>query len=103
MKDLNQEEWREKTSEDKDAIIIDVRTPEEVEDGFIPGAINVDIYDAPGFMNKINSLDKEKNYYIYCKSGGRSSQACAIMEQIGFDNTYNLSGGFSQWNGEKEV
>lgn len=97
MKDISQEDWKKLTAEDENAVIIDVRTPEEVEQGALPNSVNIDIYDAPNFMDKINQLDKTKNYYIYCKSGGRSAQACAIMEQAGFQNTFNLLGGFSNW------
>ena len=46
-------------------------------------------------------LDKSKNYYVYCRSGGRSAQACAVMTQMcGFENAYNLLGGFMNWEGE---
>jgi rhodanese-related sulfurtransferase len=44
-------------------------------------------------------MDKSKNYYVYCRAGSRSSQACQIMDQMGFENTYNLAGGFSNWDG----
>lgn len=101
MKDLDQKEWQKLTSEDNNSVILDVRTQEEVEQGYIPNAKNIDIYDASHFMEEINKLDKEKNYYIYCKSGGRSAQACAVLDQMGFKNTFNLLGGFSEWKGER--
>ncbi|MGB2761319.1 MAG: rhodanese-like domain-containing protein, partial [Maribacter stanieri] len=41
-----------------------------------------------------------KNYYVYCRSGNRSGQACAIMKNLGFDTAYNLQGGFMNWEGE---
>jgi len=44
-------------------------------------------------------LDKTKKYYVYCRSGGRSGQACNIMQQMGFGNTYNLIGGIMEWEG----
>ncbi|MCY2688025.1 rhodanese-like domain-containing protein [Salinimicrobium sp. TH3] len=101
MKEINQEEWREKIAEDDDAVILDVRTEQEVEEGYIPGARVIDIYKGQEFIDEIDKLDKSKNYYIYCRSGNRSGQACAIMDQKGFKNTYNLLGGFSQWEGER--
>jgi rhodanese-related sulfurtransferase len=101
MKELNQEEWREKAAQDEDAVILDVRTDQEVEEGYIPGAKIIDIHKAQEFLNELDKLDKEKNYYVYCRSGNRSGQACAIMDQRGFKNTYNLIGGFSQWEGER--
>ena len=51
-------------------------------------------------MSKVQSFNKENNYYIYCKSGGRSSQACQIMSQLGFNNVFNLVGGITNWKGE---
>ena len=50
-------------------------------------------------LKKLNLFSKNNEYYIYCKSGGRSSAACKIMSQMGFNNVYNLMGGISEWNG----
>ena len=100
MSDLSQEEWAEQLENDDNAFILDVRTPEEVEEGYIPGATNIDIYLGQEFVDKIEKLDKSKNFYVYCRSGNRSGQACAIMNSIGFENAYNLEGGFMEWEGE---
>ncbi|HLV38605.1 rhodanese-like domain-containing protein [Xanthomarina sp.] len=100
MADLAQDKWKEQLSKDHNAQILDVRTDEEVEDGIIPEALCIDIYLGQDFIDQIENLDKSKNYYIYCRSGGRSAQACAIMNQLGFENTYNLLGGFDDWEGE---
>ena len=101
MKELDQEAWREQLAKDDNAVILDVRTEEEVEEGYIPNARNIDIYKGQEFIDEIEKLAKDKNYYIYCRSGARSAQACTIMDQKGFKNTYNLVGGFSEWQGEK--
>ena len=101
MKDLDQKEWREQVQKDDNAVILDVRTQEEVEEGYIPNSKHIDIYKGQEFIDEVDKLDKSKNYYIYCRSGGRSAQACAILDQKGFNNTYNLTGGFSKWEGEK--
>ncbi|HKL90685.1 rhodanese-like domain-containing protein [Flagellimonas sp.] len=100
MSDLSQEEWAEQLENDDNAFILDVRTPEEVEEGYIPGATNIDIYLGQEFVDEIEKLDKSKNFYVYCRSGNRSGQACAIMNSIGFENAYNLEGGFMEWEGE---
>lgn len=100
MKELNQEEWKEQLSKDDNAVILDVRTEEEVEEGYIPKARNIDIYKGQEFIDEIEELEKDKNYYVYCRSGKRSAQACTLMDQKGFKNTYNLVGGFSEWKGE---
>jgi len=100
--DLTQEEWQEQLNEDANAIILDVRTQEEVEEGIIPGASNIDIYLGKGFLDEIEKLDKSKNYYVYCRSGKRSGQACSIMNDAGIANAYNLEGGFMNWTGDIE-
>lgn len=101
MKELSQEEWREQVEKDDNAVILDVRTKEEVDEGYIPEAKNLDIYKGREFVDEIGKLDKSKNYYVYCRSGARSAQACTLMDQMGFNKTFNLIGGFSQWQGPK--
>lgn len=98
--DLSQNDWTAQLESDTNAVILDVRTEDEWNDGIIPGAIMNDIYKGQAFIYKLDELDKEKNYYVYCKAGGRSAQACNIMNQMGFKNTYNLMGGFMNWNGD---
>ncbi len=100
MADLTQDAWAEKMAADENAVILDVRTPEEVEEGFIPGAIHLDIYRGQEFLDELEKLDKEKHYYVYCRSGNRSGQACALMHNAGFSTCYNLLGGFMEWEGE---
>ena len=99
---LSQEEWAEQLQQDENAFILDVRTEEEVEEGYIPGATVIDFYLGAEFVEELEKLDKSKNYYVYCRSGKRSGQACAIMNSMGFKNTYNLEGGFMNWDGEVE-
>ena len=85
--DLSQSEWKSKLENDPNAFILDVRTEEEWNEGIIPNAILNDIYKGQGFLYRLDELDKTKNYYVYCKSGGRSAQACAIMKQMGVEKT----------------
>jgi rhodanese-related sulfurtransferase len=100
MSDLTQTEWQSQLQEDTNAVILDVRTYTEVQQGHIPNAKHIDIYQGQEFIDKVMKLDKTKSYYVYCKSGGRSGQACAFMSQAGFEKAYNLVGGFMQWQGE---
>jgi len=99
---LSQQEWEDQLEKDENAIILDVRTQEEIEEGYIPKATNIDFYLGADFLKEIEKLDKSKNYYVYCRSGNRSGQACAIMNSVGFENAYNLEGGFMNWEGEIE-
>lgn len=100
MADLSQQDWTKKLEEDTNAIVLDVRTEDEVEMGIIPNAIHIDIYKGQGFIDEVEKLDKTKNYYVYCRSGNRSGQACAVMNQLDIENAYNLLGGFNEWQGE---
>ena len=77
-------------------IILDVRTPEEVSEGFINNASTINLYD-DDFNAKINLIQKDKQIYVYCKSGGRSSEAAELLKKNGFSKIYNLNGGISEW------
>ncbi len=77
-------------------VILDVRTAEEVNQGFIPGSIHLDYY-SDSFDLELAKLDKEKTYYVFCHSGGRSSAASKSMVEMGFELVYNLEGGIANW------
>ncbi|MGR7813525.1 rhodanese-like domain-containing protein [Lacinutrix undariae] len=100
MADLTQEAWQSQLATDTNAVVLDVRTPAEVAEGIIPNAITIDIYKGDAFIEDIEALDKTKNYFVYCRSGARSGQACSIMNQLGIENAYNLVGGILNWKGE---
>jgi len=76
--------------------IIDVRTPAEYADGHLENAVNID-YSADDFEDRIDELDKDKTYVIYCRSGVRSAGARDVMEEIGFDEVYNVLEGITGW------
>jgi len=80
----------------ENAIVIDVRTASEIAAGKITGAVELDFF-APDFGQKVLALDKDKSYFIYCRSGNRSGQACAMMSQSGFKHLCNMSGGMMAW------
>lgn len=85
---------------EKDVVLVDVRTPEEVAEGYISGASHfINFYD-DDFQTKIKSLDSTKTYVIYCRSGGRSGKAAQFMIDNGFTKVFNLSGGISSYSGE---
>lgn len=103
MSDLSQNEWASQLKTDSKSIILDVRTDQEVEEGMIPDAIHLDIHQGQAFISELEKLDKTHNYYVYCRSGARSGQACSIMKQLGFTTAYNLLGGFNEWDGETQI
>ncbi len=83
----------------EEVTLIDVRTPEEVAEGKIAQATNINIFN-PDFADKIEAYDRSKTYVMICRSGARSGQACMHMLGMGFENLYNLEGGMMSWRGE---
>ncbi len=81
---------------DKVGILLDLRTTEEMNKGYIKGAVQLD-FSAPDAEQQINKLDKDKTYYLYCASGIRSYDAAVYMEKQGFKRIYNFEKGFSEW------
>ena len=80
----------------EDTVIIDVRTPAEFASGHLDGAVNIDVQSAD-FAAQIMELDPNGEYFVYCRSGNRSGQAIAQMNQMGF-NGENLTNGGSVQN-----
>ena len=76
--------------------IIDVRTDDEVAEGMIDGARQMDIY-GDDFEANLKTLDKNAPVLVYCRSGGRSQDAQDKMEEMGFKEVYNLEDGYSGW------
>ena len=86
----------------KNAVLLDVRTAEEYKSGHIPGARQIDVQKTDDFKRQIESLDKNKIYLLYCRSGKRSNAAKMLMNTMGFTKLYDLEGGFAKWTGSKE-
>lgn len=93
---LTSSQFDQKMNELSNEQLIDVRTPEEFEAGYIAGAINVNIYDQD-FLQQINNFDKSKPVMVYCKAGGRSADAAEQLKSAGFTEIYDLSGGIMSW------
>ena len=98
--DLEQDKWKTGFENDTNAVMLDVRTSEEFESKRIPRSINIDFYNPEIFMQEVGKLDKDKSYYIYCRTGVRSANSCHLMKDLGFTKTYNLIGGIVDWNGK---
>jgi rhodanese-related sulfurtransferase len=96
--DLAPKEFLATYNEQKEnAVLLDVRTAAEIADASIDGHIAIDIQQ-PGFTEKVANLDKTKTYFVYCRSGNRSGQACRYMATQGFGKLYNLKGGMLEWS-----
>jgi thioredoxin 1 len=93
---LEQEAFAAKLKQTPEAILIDVRTPQEYDQGFIEQALNID-YKNSGFHTRIGAMDKTRPYFVYCLSGGRSNAAADYMRSHGFSQVYELKGGLLKW------
>jgi phage shock protein E len=79
-----------------DGVLIDLRTPAEIEKGFIKGSKMIDFTDK-NYEQEFAKLDKNKTTYIYCAGGGRSGSAAEYMQEHGFKKVVNLQKGFNDW------
>lgn len=73
--------------------VVDVRELDEYVDGHVPGAKHIPLSMVPV---RNNEIDKATKHYVICEAGGRSAQACAFLEQQGFD-VVNIAGGTGSW------
>ena len=91
-------EFKKLIEEDKNAQIVDVRTPEEFSEGHVKGAQNLNI-NSNAFEDGVKTLDKTKTVYVYCLSGGRSSSAVSYLKEQGFKTIYEMPG-IMKWRAE---
>ncbi len=98
--DITKEEWKERLAAATDAVVMDVRTPMEWAEGVQPDARLLDVNDRTKFVEVTATLDKNKEYFVYCRSGARSGNACQYLQMQGFPKVYNLLGGMMGWDGE---
>lgn len=77
-------------------LVVDIRTPEEYNQGHIPGVKLINFRDND-FLAQMNELDKSKPVIIHCARGGRSGNAANQLIKAGFTTIYDYSGGFNDW------
>ncbi|WP_454896184.1 rhodanese-like domain-containing protein [Alloprevotella tannerae] len=93
---LEPQAFIERVKADTSAIILDVRQPEEFAEGHLAQAINLDWLNQTVFINGLAKLNKQKTYYIYCRSGRRSQAAAGKLKAEGFQ-VVDLKGGYLHW------
>ena len=81
------------------AVLLDVRTPEEYRQGHIPGSRNLSLQTIGAMPDMIQ--DRETPLFVYCQSGGRSSQAVNLLRQMGYTKVQNI-GGIAAYTGRME-
>ncbi|MDX5474908.1 MAG: rhodanese-like domain-containing protein [Bacillaceae bacterium] len=94
--EITTEDLKRKLENGEDVFLVDVREDEEVEMGMIPNAKHIKMGDIPA---NLDQLDKEKEYVFICRSGRRSENVCAYLQDQGF-KVRNMVGGMLEWEGE---
>jgi rhodanese-related sulfurtransferase len=93
---LNADGFEAKLNSTKDKILIDVRTPDEYNEGHLNNAVLINFFD-DDFKAQIDQLDKSKPVFVYCKAGNRSGKAANALLQAGFKQVFDLDGGITAW------
>ncbi len=78
-------------------MVLDVRTPGEFSEGHLQGARNID-FTSPDFHDRLRSLNRNRTYLVYCRSGNRSSKALEVFRELGFTSVLHMNGGTLAWN-----
>ncbi|MGI6223801.1 MAG: rhodanese-like domain-containing protein [Prevotella sp.] len=93
---LEPQQFEQQMKTDSTAVLIDVRTAEEFEEGHLAGARNIDFLEPETFDQGIATLDSAHTYYIYCRSGKRSHKAALKMTDKGL-RVVDMAGGILAW------
>lgn len=96
IKTLPPQEFHQAIENDSTAIVIDVRQPNEFEEGHLDKALLLNVLDKESFNEGLKHLDKKNTYYLYCRSGRRSNRAALKMKSEGF-SVVELKGGIEAW------
>lgn len=99
--DVTARQVAEMLRKDTSIILVDVRTPEEYQQGHIKGARLMDFYSAE-FHAMMQTLPKEKPVILYCRSGRRSDEAMKFLTSIGYSRVFNMLGGIVQWKKDRQ-
>ncbi|WP_075526822.1 rhodanese-like domain-containing protein [Sporosarcina ureilytica] len=98
MKEISTKEVLQKLNDGEKLNMVDVREEEEVALGMVPGAQHIPLGEIPA---RLDELDKDTQYVMICRSGGRSGNACNFLSEQGYD-VMNMTGGMLDWEGEVE-
>ena|SRR5690554_2902425 len=95
IRSVDSREAKELLEQEKDIVLLDVRTPDEFELGHLAGAKNMDFH-ASDFGQQLQDLNPDEKYMLYCAVGGRSGKTMQMMENLGFKQVYNVTEGFTE-------
>lgn len=97
LKTLRDEDFRKEIESSPNRILIDVREPNEFKSGYIPGAKNIPLSE---FNRRLAEIPKDRELFLYCRSGMRSKTAARILGKNGYTRLAHLQGGISAWSGK---
>ena len=89
MKNITKEDWKRLVKETDNAVVIDVRTPEEFKEGHIEESSNVEWQTISSIIDEVK---KDQKIYLYCRSGRRSQNATNTLIDLGYEDVINLGG-----------
>lgn len=93
---LSPSKLKEAIQENPSLQLIDVRTPKEYDNGYIQPAKNIDFHSRD-FLEKASQYNKLEPIYVYCRSGVRSGKASKLLVKAGFEQVFDLKGGYLAW------
>lgn len=100
LRDVSNVEFQQLMNSLDGALLLDVRTPEEWEEGHLEGAAHVDYWgDEKAFAKAMNSIPRDRPVLVYCAGGGRSGLTAKELAAAGHQEVYNLENGISGWEG----
>ncbi|WP_233516784.1 rhodanese-like domain-containing protein [Paenibacillus curdlanolyticus] len=97
LRGLNADQLQNELKSNRNHVLIDVREPSEVKQGYIAGAINVPL---SRLKQRLNEIPSDRSVYLYCRSGMRSKQAARILAKNGYRELAHLQGGIMAWRGQ---
>jgi rhodanese-related sulfurtransferase len=94
IQEIDSPELAEALEREDDLLLVDVRTPAEMAQGMLHGAQGVPMHLIPLQLEQWRS---QRKIVFYCRTGARSAQVCAFLQQNGIDQVFNLRGGIVDW------
>ena len=94
---ITSQELKKKIDNNENFILIDVREPAENEENKIEKETESYLFPLAEIEDKVDDLDPQREYVLYCRSGNRSAEALEFMNDMGFQNVKHLKGGIIEW------
>jgi rhodanese-related sulfurtransferase len=94
MQTITPQQLKARLHNNEQLLIIDVREPDEIAFGMIPGAVSIPLMQMPA---RLQEIPQDKETVLVCRSGNRSSRAYDYLTAQGYSNLINMSGGMLEW------